>query len=271
MSDTYIAGTQHSKDGGVYTNQRVWDPDTLSWVAQTISSVGAVPASVEITNWPAIQEVEGTVDIGNFPESQTVDGTVAISNFPATQPISGSISVSNFPATQTVDGTVAVSSLPALPAGANDIGTVHISGTVPVSGTFWQATQPVSLASLPALAAGGNTIGSIANTTFAVTQSGTWNVGVTKAALTPASPATASVGVSNAEAVAANGSRKGLIITNLSNNTVSLGLGAAAVLNSGITLMPYGTWQMDEYTFCTSAINGIASAASSTISVQEFS
>ena len=32
---------------------------------------------------------------------------------------------------------------------------------VPVTGTFWQATQPVSLASLPALAAGTNAIGSV--------------------------------------------------------------------------------------------------------------
>jgi len=78
---------------------------------------------------------------------------------------------------------------------------------VPVSGTFWQATQPVSAVSLPlptgaatevtvaglltntqlrasnvnvavnsALPTGANTIGSIANTSFAATQSGTWNV-----------------------------------------------------------------------------------------------
>src|ERR1700732_4165161 len=32
--------------------------------------------------------------------------------------------------------------------------TAAISGTVSVTGTFWQATQPVSLAALPALAAG---------------------------------------------------------------------------------------------------------------------
>lgn len=43
------------------------------------------------------------------------------------------------------------------------------SGTQAVSGTFWQATQPVSLAALPALATGSNTIG-------AVTQaSGPWS------------------------------------------------------------------------------------------------
>ena len=42
--------------------------------------------------------------------------------------------------------TVTVSSLPALAAGTAQIGSVtaSISGTVPVSGTFWQATQPVS-------------------------------------------------------------------------------------------------------------------------------
>ena len=45
---------------------------------------------------------------------------------------------------------------------------VNINGTVPVSGTFWQATQPVSLAALPALAAGANTIGAISNTSFGI-------------------------------------------------------------------------------------------------------
>lgn len=33
-----------------------------------------------------------------------------------------------------------------LAAGAATIGTVNVAGTVPVSGTFWQATQPVSIA-----------------------------------------------------------------------------------------------------------------------------
>jgi hypothetical protein len=56
------------------------------------------------------------------------DDGVAPSNAPT------SVSVSNFPATQ------------------------------PVSGTFWQATQPVSLSSLPSLAAGANSIGAINNT-----------------------------------------------------------------------------------------------------------
>lgn len=48
-------------------------------------------------------------------------------------------------------------------------GTVAVSGSVAVTGTFWQATQPVSLAALPALATGSNVVGG-------VTQSGTWTV-----------------------------------------------------------------------------------------------
>ena len=45
---------------------------------------------------------------------------------------------------------------------------VSIASSVAVTGTFWQATQPVSLASLPSLAAGSNAIGSITNTAFGI-------------------------------------------------------------------------------------------------------
>ena len=54
----------------------------------------------------------------------------------------------------TITGTVAVSALPALPTGNNTIGTVLVSGTVPVSGN-------VGVTSLPALPAGNNTIGNV--------------------------------------------------------------------------------------------------------------
>jgi hypothetical protein len=92
-----------------------------------------------------------------------------------------------------------------------------------------------------------------------------------KQVLTPASPTTFTAGVASAQAVAANSSRKGLVIINRSTNTVSFGLGAPAVLNSGITLTPNGIWVMDAYTYCTTAINAIASSASSVLAIQEFS
>lgn len=78
-------------------------------------------------------------------------------------------------------GTASVSITGSLPSGSNTIGAVSQNGTwtvqpgntanttawlvtgsggtFPVTGTFWQTTQPVSLSSLPALAAGTNVIG----------------------------------------------------------------------------------------------------------------
>lgn len=92
-----------------------------------------------------------------------------------------------------------------------------------------------------------------------------------KTALTASAPAVASVGVASAVAVAAAATRKGLILTNTSQETISLAFdAAAAVLGSGITLFPGGIFKMDEHTFSTAAINAIASAAASTLAVQEF-
>jgi hypothetical protein len=79
------------------------------------------------------------------------------------------------------------------PGNATDTGTQRVviasdNPSVTVDGTFWQATQPVSLASVPThavtqsgtwnvgLSTGSNAIGSITNTSFASTQSGTWTV-----------------------------------------------------------------------------------------------
>jgi len=50
---------------------------------------------------------------------------------------------------------------------------------IPVTGTFYQTTQPVSLASLPSLATGSNAIGSITNTSFAATQATAANLNAT--------------------------------------------------------------------------------------------
>lgn len=92
----------------------------------------------------------------------------------------------------------------------------------------------------------------------------------TKTDLTPSSPAVTSVGVASASAVAANANRKGLVLTNVSTARISLGFGGAAVLDSGITLYPGGTFEMDEYMFDLGAVNAIASAAASNLGVQEF-
>ena len=89
--------------------------------------------------------------------------------------------------------------------------------------------------------------------------------------LTASAPTSASVGVASAQALAANTSRTGLIMVNTSANRISLGLGATAVLDSGISLAASGgAWTMGREDFTTAAINAIASAAASNLAIQEF-
>lgn len=92
----------------------------------------------------------------------------------------------------------------------------------------------------------------------------------TKTDLTPSAPTSASVGVASAQAVAAAATRKGLILVNLSNARISLGFGSAAVLDSGVTLYPGGSYNMGEFDFDVGAVNAIASAAASTLAIQEY-
>jgi hypothetical protein len=125
--------------------------------------------------------IGGSVSVSNFPATQPISGSISVSNLPATQPVSGSVSVCNFPATQPVTGAffqatqpVSAASLP-LPSGAatsalqttgnaslanldvalstrlkpsdtlTAVATVGtITNPVAVTGTFFQATQPVS-------------------------------------------------------------------------------------------------------------------------------
>lgn len=90
-------------------------------------------------------------------------------------------------------------------------------------------------------------------------------------ALTPLAPATATAGVASAQMVAANTNRRGLVISNTSANRVFLAFGSNnATLNRGIYLGPGGNWLMDQYTFTTQAVNAIAAAAGSTLSIQEY-
>lgn len=88
-------------------------------------------------------------DVNGDPVTIMPDGSVAVTILDGYVTLSGStvISVSNFPDTQAVSGTVAVSNFPAFPATQAVSGTVAVNNfpaTQPVSGTFWQATQPIS-------------------------------------------------------------------------------------------------------------------------------
>src|ERR1700732_2122117 len=157
--------------------------------AGSISITGAAPLPGGTSTATAanqaigIQAWDGTANLVPLKETSNAlwvnvqNASLAVTGtfWQATQPISGAIS---FTAPQHVivdsgggGGSVTQGTSPWIVAGG---GTAGVPGTavltvqgvgsgtpVPVSGTFWQTTQPVSLASLPALAAGSNIIGNV--------------------------------------------------------------------------------------------------------------
>lgn len=92
----------------------------------------------------------------------------------------------------------------------------------------------------------------------------------TKTPLTANTPTFATVGVTSAQVLAANTSRKGLVLVNNSTANISLAFGVAAVSGRGIVLYPGGVFFMDEYMFTTAAVTAIATAAASNLGVQEW-
>jgi hypothetical protein len=137
--------------------------NALESITVTMGQVTVTGGLTDVQLRASAVTVGGTVTVGN---GLTISSLPALSAGTAqigsvTASISGTVPVSG----TFFQGTqpVSLTTLPALVAGTAQIGSVtaSISGTVPVSGTFFQATQPASLASLPALAAGTNQIGSV--------------------------------------------------------------------------------------------------------------
>lgn len=144
---------------------------------------------------------------------------------------------------------------------SSDSSITNISGTVSLPTLASTSTKQSDGSQKTQIVDGsGNVIGS----------NGNYLEVYSKMPLTVNAPFTVSVGVTSTTFLASNASRKGMCTVNTSNATVSYAVGTAAVLNSGITLYPGGTWCMDEYSFATGQINAIASAAASGVSGQEF-
>jgi hypothetical protein len=160
-----------------------------------------------------LTDSSGTSEYGTTGNSLKISGSVTIGAGTAqigsvTASISGTVPVSG--TFWQATQPVSLASVPALAAGTNQIGSVtaSITGTVPVSGTFYQATQPVSLASLPALAAGSAQIGAV--TVSAISSTVTVaSVQGSSATTTTFTSVTASTSI-----VAASSSRKALTIFN---------------------------------------------------------
>lgn len=95
------------------------------------------------------------------------------------------------------------------------------------------------------------------------------NNAITKILASPSSPTFATVGTSSGQILPSTPFRRGLILTNTSKNRISIGLGAAAVLNSGITLDPSGVWVMDAFNSIITAVFAIADKSGSNLAIQE--
>jgi len=149
-------------------------------IAGTVTANGGDFASPPLGAYPAKALRIGFVDDEQYNAVGIASGgkPLPITLYDNQQNVLGGTSNGMIPLA--ISGTVTVGS--ALPAGTNRIGvvtigggtvtigagtaqigsvTASISGTVPVSGTFFQATQPVSLTTLPALVAGTAQIGSV--------------------------------------------------------------------------------------------------------------
>ena len=125
----------------------------LRLTAVPVSLATAPTTPVTGTFWQATQPVSGTV---------TATGPLTDAELRATAlPISGSVTISDGSGPVTVDGTVVVTGVATaanqLPNNHNVVVTsapttavtIATMPTTPVTGTFYQGTQPVSLASVP--------------------------------------------------------------------------------------------------------------------------
>jgi len=165
------------------------------WPASQPVSLLALPAlgagsaaigTVGVTSLPSLPAGSasiGSVTVSQLPSLAAGFNTIgAISNtsfgvtgtfWQATQPVS-SASATNLP---TLNYAAVTTSPPTYATGTNNVLSLTTAGalrtdgsgvTQPVSGTFFQSTQPVSIAVMPTTTVTG---------TVASTQSGTWNIG----------------------------------------------------------------------------------------------
>ena len=139
-------------------------------------------------------------------------------------------------------------------------GTVGITGTVPVSGTFWQATQPVSLATVPLPTnAAQETGGNLALIYSAL--AGTLTTQPSSHATTANSGTGTLVANTATQILPANATRRKIIFTNNGSSAIYLSWYNAATMSTGIVVAG-GTSYFDDNPFNTalSAISGSSCA-----------
>ena len=121
---------------------------------------------------------------------------------------------------------------------------VNVDNTVAVTGTFYQATQPVSLASLPSIPAGTNNIGDVDVLTLPALAAGTNNIGSVAPYAQPAdfiAGATSDItGTSNTSVIAAQGASVRIYVTQLLVTNSHATVGTFVDIKDGTTTIYTG-------------------------------
>lgn len=129
--------------------------------------------------------------------------------------------------------------------------TANINGTVPVSGTFWQATQPVS----------GTVTAAVASTTVTVSA-------MPSGALTTRFGSVTTANTSQITTAVTNASRKYLLAQNISAGTVTIGIGFSPTTTQGIQLTAGAGLTFDS--FCpTGAVYWLGATTGATFTILE--
>jgi hypothetical protein len=152
-----------------------------------------------------------------------------------TQSGAWSVSVSNLPSTQVVSGTFWQATQPV---------SIASMPSTPVTGTFWQTTQPVSWSGqsvsltgpLPALSAGAAAIGTVGVTALPALPAGTATIGSTTTPPLTLTTTYYTVTSGGGIALAANSNRRSLEVYNVDTGNVTLQFGTAATAGQGIVL-----------------------------------
>lgn len=156
-------------------------------------------------------------------------------------------------------------------------GSITVDGTVAATQSGTWTVQPGNTANttpwLATISQGGNAAAVSGSNALKVDGSAVVQPVSLYTSSTASAPATVTVNGSSGLVITSNANRKGLILVNTSTSGQRISLHMAngtAVLDSGVTLWPGDTFEMGPNSFTTAVINGIASAASGTLGVQEF-
>jgi hypothetical protein len=145
MSDNFLGGFKTLPSGEQFVANYVWDTNTLTWVPQTFSTGGIGPAAdVNVTNASLAVTQAGTWNVTTTDTHTTASAPISVrltdgSNFYAAG--QGNISTA-------AKGTTAAGGPTSENTDANTqaLHVKMVNASVPVTGTFYPATQPVSIA-----------------------------------------------------------------------------------------------------------------------------